>query len=80
VREKYCWLVADKPSEQGEGFVSVQLSRWSHLPTDALFSLVYIFPLGGSGIIHTSGVLTQFVLPNSPSIQVYQHWKQVIKV
>jgi hypothetical protein len=30
VREKYCWLVADKPSEQGENLASLLIySAWN---------------------------------------------------
>jgi hypothetical protein len=30
VREKYCWLVADKPSEQGVKFLGCQLAQRVH--------------------------------------------------
>jgi hypothetical protein len=29
MREKYCWLVADKPSEQGDDVFAVILNLWS---------------------------------------------------
>jgi hypothetical protein len=54
VREKYCWLVADKPSEQGEVIVILfsypdtsMVSQWKQL-TLACKTMDSIAPLHGA--------------------------------